>query len=494
MPSLDAHILPPTLPGGAGPSAQSPDRSSSDSRLADEQTGRERETGGRQNSDQALGERMLFNEAWLAMALLCVLIGWLTRQSGMVLLGVLLATILPLARLWSNVSLRQIFYSRRLEPRRAFVGETVHLTMTVENHKLLPLGWLEIQDDLPEELHLVDAEQDVSPSLSEGRVNLHNTFSLRWYERVRLYYAVQCPKRGYYRLGPAKIASGDLFGLFCNKSVFPNLDWLIVYPPIIPIAGLGLPPKDPFGVARSEQQLFQDPTRVVGVRDHAPEDGFRRIHWKATARTQSLQAKVYEPTCSVQVMVFVNVATLEKFWMGTIPELLERCIAVAASVCSFGIEQRYVTGLMANGSVPHSDQPIKVLPGRDVQQLTRILEALAAVTPVASSDIADLLADISPHISWGATLVVVTAIVTEELASTLLRLHDVGRRLVLISLDRQPPDAVLSDKVLTYHLPTAAADYYPLPTRAAQQLTNVAQRDTVLATIRRAASGPGDEA
>jgi uncharacterized protein (DUF58 family) len=178
--------------------------------------------------------------------------------------------------------------------------------------------------------------------------------------------------------------------------------------------------------------------------------------------------------------VLLNVATLEKHWLGTIPALLERTITVAASVCDYGYERRYTVGLIANGCIPRSDQPIRVLPGRDPQQLTRILEALAAVRPVATQDISTLLTHESPRLSWGATLVVVTAYVGAELESTLLRLHAAGRRLVLISLAPDPPSPLVSQEILTYHLPDAASAYIPLPTGTASRVTTVARRDAVL--------------
>lgn len=436
--------------------------------------------GGQPAKTQSLDDRALFNDAWIAFAILCLLIGLFSRQVGLTLLGVLLLTVLPIARLWNHFALRRVLYARQLSPRRAFIGETVELTLTVENRKLLPLGWLHVQDEWPENLGLAEKQKDLHPASGSERMVLENSFSLRWYERVRLHYRILCEHRGFYRIGPARMTSGDIFGIFKSRYFFPRYHWLIVYPRVLPIDELGLPPKDPFGETKARQRMFEDPSRTIGVRDHFPSDGFRHIHWKATARRQELQVKVYEPTTSFTVMVFLNVATLERYWMGTIPDLLERCISVAASVSSFSVGRRYVTGLMANGSVPRSDQPIKVLPGRDPQQLTRILEALAAVTPVATQSIAQLLSRSSPRLPWGATLIVVTAIVSKELSTTLLSLHDAGRRLVLISLDKKAPDPLLSDRILTYHLPDAMSAYYPVQTSAVQQLDDVMRRDAVL--------------
>ena len=191
-----------------------------------------------------------------------------------------------------------------------------------------------------------------------------------------------------------------------------------------------------------------------------PEDGFRRIHWKASARRQELQVKVFEPTTSRNLVVFLNVATFAKYWEGTKPLLLEKAIAVAASIASHGVEDRYLVGLMANGSIPHSDQPIKVLPSRRPDQLARVLEALAAVTSFTTSTLEALLLAESPRLPWGSTLVVVTALVTEDLLSALVRLYDVGRRLVLVSLEDEPSRPyTLPPGMLVYHLPASGLPF-----------------------------------
>jgi uncharacterized protein (DUF58 family) len=360
-------------------------------------------------------QRMVLNEAWLSLAALSVVIGLVSRQNGLTVLGVLLLVVSSVAQLWNRYALHKVTYHRQLAPRRAFIGETVELTVTVENRKLLPIGWIRIEDEWPQKLHLAVGEEDLHPSHIVDEMMLQNTFSLHWYERVRRRYRIRCDKRGYYRLGPARAVSGDIFGMFRTDHSFSTFNWLIVYPRVLPIEDLGLPPKDPFGDVKARQKIFEDPSRTIGVRDHQPEDEFRRIHWKATARRQELQVKVYEPTTSFTTVVLLNVATFDKYWLGTIPELLERCITVSASICHYAAEKRYVVGLVANGCIPRSDQPIRVLPGRDPQQLTRILEALAAVTPIAMQDISELLARESTRLPWGATLVVVTANVNEAL-------------------------------------------------------------------------------
>jgi uncharacterized protein (DUF58 family) len=198
---------------------------------------------------------------------------------------------------------------------------------------------------------------------------------------------------------------------------------------------LTLPPKEPFGEIKAQQRIFEDPSRAAAVRDYGPQDALKHIHWKATARRQKLQVKVFEPTTTFQLVIFLNMVTMPRHWHGTIPELLERVVSVGASVANYAVQKRFQVGLLANGCWPNSDQPLKVLPSRSPDQLTRILEALAAISALPTISIEELLNRESARLPWGATLAVITAVVTEDLLVVMSRLQAAGRRLVLLRLD-----------------------------------------------------------
>mgnify|MGYP005836242905 CR=1 FL=1 len=392
----------------------------------------------------------MFNDTWIALTLFIIVIGLVAHQGGLLVIAALLLTVLPVSWVWNRYALSGVRYERALSEKRAFIGETVELTVRIANRKLLPLSWLHIEDNFPAAIPLEKGELEPSPQPERGY--LCNLLAMRWYERVSRRYLLRCEQRGYFQLGPAHLQSGDIFGLFSTRATAPHLDWLIVYPRVLPVEGLELPPKDPFGEVKARQRMFEDSSRTIGVRDYQPQDSFRHIHWKATARRQTLQSKVYEPSASHNLVIFLNVAMFAKHWEGTRPALLERTISTAASIASYGIEQRYTVGLVANGSLPRSDQPIKVLPSRNPRQLTRILEMLAAVHSLATVSFERLLTTESSRLPWGATLVVVTAVTSEALLVTLLRLREAGRRLVLVSLADEPPTQV-PEGILTYYLP-----------------------------------------
>ncbi len=391
-----------------------------------------------------------FSDAWFALALLLTVAGLIWRLDGLLLMAGLLVTIVAVSWLWNQMAPYGLHIERHFSVRRAFVGETVELSLRVSNRKFLPLSWLRISDTFPLALPLADHPVSKRGDTNQGEFSTF--WSLKWYQRITRHYRLQAAARGFYRFGPATLETGDLFGLFRTTHQWPLEDLLIVYPQIVPLSELGLPAKEPFGDLRATQFMFEDPVRTVGARDYRPEDDFRRLHWKATARRQKLQTRVLEPATSHNLIVALNVATLAQHWRGVIPEVLEQAISVAASVAYYSVQQRWPTGLLVNGALPRSDQPIKVMPGRSPGQITAILEMLAAVTPFATSPIEKLLLAESPRLPWGSTLVLVSAIITEEIAAALLDLKRMGRRLALISLDPDPLPPALRD-ILAYRVP-----------------------------------------
>ena len=234
----------------------------------------------------------------------------------------------------------------------------------------------------------------------------------------------------------------------------------MVYPKVWPLEVLQLPAKEMFGELQVRRSLFTDPIKTQGIRDYQPQDRFRDVHWKATARRGNLQTKVYDPTSGMTVVTFLNVATFAKHWMGFEPELLERAISVAASIASYAADQKWGVGLIANGSVPGSDQPIRIPPGHAPEQLMFILEGLAAVTEFATGSIELLMHRESNRLPWASTFVLITAVVTEEMLVSLIRLKEAGRRVTLISLADEPPPRDLKG-ILTYHVPPTAAVFEP---------------------------------
>ena len=128
-----------------------------------------------------------------------ILLGVFLEAPALSVLSAFLLTLFPVARWWSRRVLRDVAYQRELLHTRAFPGETVQMTVQIDNRKLLPVPWLRIWDELPRAVSPVEVESGKSllaPSHEPERGYLVSLLSLRWYERVRRRYTLKCYQRG----------------------------------------------------------------------------------------------------------------------------------------------------------------------------------------------------------------------------------------------------------------------------------------------------------
>ncbi|MBN2549961.1 MAG: DUF58 domain-containing protein [Anaerolineales bacterium] len=362
----------------------------------------------------------------------------------------MLSAISGLARWWQRRSLDQVSYNRRFIYRRGFPGESLSLQLEVENRKFLPISWLRVFDPLPRLVGPSD-ENLLSPTHMPDIGTLLSLFSLRWYERDRRTYELLLRKRGIYKLGPARLESGDLFGLFERQREDDQADYLTVFPQPFPFQAMQLPTSNPFGDRRARRRLYEDPNQPMGVREYQPEDDFRRIHWPATARTSQLMVRVFQPISAQVMVICLNVVTFPHYWEGTDPELLEHLVRVTATLVQHGLESGYRVGLISNGCLAHADQPFRVPPGRSPEQLVHLLTALAGVTPFSAGSFERFLINEATRLPYGATLVIVTGLVDQSLPETILRLRQHGRQVMLFSFARQAPPVIPG--VTIYHSP-----------------------------------------
>ncbi|MCJ7626501.1 MAG: DUF58 domain-containing protein, partial [Anaerolineaceae bacterium] len=262
---------------------------------------------------------------WLPILIVIFFLGAFISSPWLVAISVAVAFIILSARLWSLKSLDNVFYRRRWHYRRGFPGEKTDVRIEVENRKWLPLSWLKISDFWPFGVP-PENEEVLKHSHLPQMGRLINIFSLRWFEKIYRKYTLVFKERGVYPVGPVEFTSGDLFGLYEMRKDDKELEYLTVFPELLPMKSIGLETENPMGELRSRRRLFEDPNRPMGVREYRPEDEFRRIHWPATARTGQLQVKIYQPVQSKVIVICLNIATSTHFWLGLNKPLSEHLI------------------------------------------------------------------------------------------------------------------------------------------------------------------------
>ena len=399
------------------------------------------------------------NKKWYYAAIAVILIGVVFRQPLLLLLGLLGLFILLVADLWAKYCMRDVRYRRELSEKRVLFGEEITLALSIENAKLLPLPWLEVEEIIPRDLHFSGSNLRVN--VSSNAFLLESLFSLRWYERVTRRYSVRCTARGVHAFGPTTLSSGDVFGFQSRQEEIANRQYLLVYPMVVPLARFGLPARHPFGDYNAPRRMLEDPSRVIGVRDYMYGDELRRVHWKASARAMRLQSKVYQPTTTYTLVLFLNVAVQLDVYFGIHPELQELAICAAASVADWALNEGLAVGLYANTtmympeigmSLPAGQDGTKeespsiesivaeqlkrrrihLPPSSSGEQRRRIMETLARVQSYFGSPIEDLLQAERGRLPAGATVVVVTSTVSDPLLEALARARQSGHSVTIL--------------------------------------------------------------
>ncbi len=373
----------------------------------------------------------MLRTTWPWLAALAVIIGIAAQNAAIAILGIAALVAFAVARQWARCSLLRLTYERIIPEDHASSGEQIAVTLRLTNRKRLPLLWLEASEQFPESL------ASGQPDFAQG--NQPDTMRLDWRtsagarQRISRSLELLAPGRGVYDIGPARLRSGDPFGFFSEERTEERRARIIVYPRTVSLPALHLPPRRPYGEDSGGMPMFEDLSRLAGLREYAPGDSLRRIDWKATARSGVMQSRVYEPASSRHLLICLNTQTLVPAWAGYIRDLLERSVVVAASLARDAYDRRLTVGLLANSSVLEADSSIRIPPGRRPEQFIRILEALAMVTPFVLEPLSALLGREEHRLGAGTTIVVVTGVMTDDLAAVLVRIDQRGHAVIVLS-------------------------------------------------------------
>jgi uncharacterized protein (DUF58 family) len=359
-----------------------------------------------------------------------------------VLLAVLLASHL-LARSWSQA----VFATRECSRTRCEVGDGVAVVVTIHNRGWLPIAWLLAEDLLPRQALL---HNPPNLKLNGHRLQLVMLWS---HDVKRLMYQLTCNRRGYYQLGPLVAETGDLFGLHRRFRVIGDPQYLMVLPRVVPLEGFDIASRRPIGEVRMSYRLYEDPTRIAGVREYQAGDPLNRVHWHATARTGTLHSKIYEPSTVAGATILLDFHSASHA-AGNEPYRSELAVTAAASIANAVYEMGQQVGLVTNGrdaadrvrvegwdydprtrtqarkSVSMLErnerlQPVVVPTRRGSEQLIRILETLARLELTDGLQLNQLIEETEGRLPRDATVITILPRVTTE---TVVTLQDLRRR------------------------------------------------------------------
>ena len=382
---------------------------------------------------------------WGLLGLLALALAVSTRAPSFAWAGCVVFGILAVSQLLGHFSLSGVKASRRCSADRVPFGGRVWVEVELHNDKLLPALWLAIKEGTPAGLPILGPR---------GRV-----VSLWPRGAARFSYSLVGLRRGYYRIGPASVRSGDVFGLVEKSAALGERNYLTVYPRVVPLEHPRLSSRRPLGEVRA-RRAFEDPTRIAGVRPYSREDGLGRIHWKATAHTGELQSKLYEVTSHLELSLVLNLNQGEyPLDQPMAQEAAELAITAAASVAAAAAARRQSLSLVSNGrdgadrerallewelaeKLPavrarrRAELPrgrVNRIPAsRDKEQLARLLSQLGRLELGPGPSLAQMLVREHSRLPWTSLVVVITPAAEGPALGALLGLRSSGFALTVL--------------------------------------------------------------
>ena len=359
---------------------------------------------------------------------------WLAQNPIYTRLWIAFLVVLVVSFVWANSSMWGISLYRSTRTTRKQVGDVFAEDYEVINQSIIPKVWVKVTD-------MVDILGGSGSRVLTGIGG----------QQSRSYIAYSLlQKRGWFTLGPTKVESGDVFGLFLFQKTFENHQRLLVIPFMVDIqffsTSYGILPG---GHTLREKTLEVTPY-AAGVREYVPGDPLKRIHWPSSARKQVLIVKEFEKDPLAEVWIFLdagksthirsgdeNTTDLDRLWLMRShkafrlpPDTAEYAISIAASIAKYYINQKREVGLVSSG------QAYTVLPAeRGERQLGKILETLAVLQSEGDLTLSALVNSQVAHLARGSTILLITPASDKKILTIAMNLVHRGLMPVLILID-----------------------------------------------------------
>ena len=373
------------------------------------------------------------NALWFAVPAVLIAAAFLVESPYMAFAIYAFLLLVFLANVSSLAWLAGLDCQRSISRTTLQQGEETEVEVIITNARGWPIPWIFFEDYHPKDCVRAGENKRLA-ILMPGR-------------SVTLRYQLGFPRRGYHRVGPLLMESGDLFGLQRRFRTGERQDYVAVLPTVAYIETFRVSAKRPTGPVRISNRVYADPTRISNIREYVPGDPMNIIHWKATARTGKLHVKTHEPSS-----VLGGTLILDLHEPSYAPEKKEERIELAitttasityllqmsgeqvgmitnardaAEVARYEVEgQETLSRGDADASVGGEAEstrisPLSVLTARSPIQAQKIIENLARVLPGEGLDAVQMILSEFRRLPRDAALLPVVPQVTERLALTL---------------------------------------------------------------------------
>lgn len=301
--------------------------------------------------------------ASIVIAFICIFIFGLFFLEWLVFIFILPLIFILFAALVSFYSEKiDIEVVRNLSNVKIFEHDKIEVTLNLKNNGDT-INFLEIYDTLPSKLNVVKGSNYAVLSLKKG-------------EEISFTYALSCPLRGRYHLGPLLFRVRDFFGMFYKETMADTDSFITVIPQIDEIRDVEVKAKANIYPGIMQTKHSGIGTEFLGIREYTSSDTFRRINWKTFARFNKPMVNEYELESTTDVVIIVDARGIQG--LGTLRHNpMEYGVRAAVALASHFLKRRDRVGLIAYGQ--SDGHLVWIYPESGKKQLYKIIEELVAL-------------------------------------------------------------------------------------------------------------------
>lgn len=357
---------------------------------------------------------------WSKYLLVAALVATFLDDKALYVLFYSLCGIVFVAEYLTRAVAKRLRISVHISRNRLNWGGEVNMAIKVENPSPIPIPWSVIRLSLPASLLKDGVSIHVMPIPARGSATAE--------------FSLVGGRRGAYNLSGFTASIGDGVTDLARKidqRDEPIVE-LLVYPRIWILNAFRLPSRHPYGHTKSQLRFFEDPSRVMGVRDYQPGDNPKRVNWKATARVGELQVKEFQPTITLDTLLLLDLEPKD-YPESNAADLIEMAIETAASLCYMILMNSQTLGFVTNvGKGSAGPAEIVVRQGKGVGQLSKIMDLLARIEPSEGVDFSRTVHAGRLGAQPGSTVIVVVPGRRGDIFDSCLILKKAGYKVTLV--------------------------------------------------------------
>ena len=338
---------------------------------------------------------------------------------------------------WARWLGNSLNLTREIRYGWAQVGDRIEERFTLTNTSPIPAAWVEVVD------------HSTMPGSRGGRgTGVDGVGETTW--RVD----AECTRRGLFTIGPTELLTSDPFGVYSVSFQYPASLPFIVMPPVLSLPNIQVSPGGRAGEGRPRQTASERTPTAAGVRKYIPGDSLRSIHWRTSARRESLFVRLLDGTPSGDWWIFLDMD--QRVHVGAGQEsTMEHGVILAASLADRGLRARRAVGLVVQG-----EEWVWMPPRGGEGRRWEMLRALALVSP-GNRPLSELLTQTGPALGQYASVIIITPNVEGDWIEALVPLLRRGAKPTVLLLDPvsfggtgdvHVPDGLLADLDVAHNI------------------------------------------